>query len=44
MMSNSTTARASEGEDLLFDSWFDPIENGVRAKVRGFIETIMRRS
>jgi hypothetical protein len=30
-----------EAEGLLFDSWFDPIEDGLRAKVRGFIETMI---
>src|SRR5829696_2154663 len=41
MISNITTARAEEVEGLLFDSWFDPIEDGLRAKVRGFIETMI---
>ena len=41
MISNITSARAGEAEGLLFDSWFDPIEDGLRAKVRGFIETMM---
>jgi hypothetical protein len=41
MPSNTTTARADEAEDLVFDSWFDPIEDGLRAKVRGFIETMI---
>jgi putative transposase len=41
MTSDTTTARAGEAEDLLFDSWFDPIEEGLRAKVRGFIETMI---
>jgi transposase-like protein len=41
MMSNTTPARADEAEGLLFDSWFDPIEDGLRAKVRGFIETMI---
>jgi hypothetical protein len=36
MISNTTAARAGEAEGLLFDSWFDPIEDGLRAKVRGF--------
>jgi putative transposase len=26
---------------MLFDNWFDPIEDGVRARVRGFIETML---
>src|SRR3954451_21719347 len=41
MISNITWARAGEAEGLLFDSWFDPIEDGLRAKVRGFIETMI---
>src|SRR5829696_574519 len=41
MTSNTTMARAGEAEGLLFDSWFDPIEDGLRAKVRGFIETMI---
>jgi len=41
MISNITSARAGEAEGLLFDSWFDPIEDGLRAKVRGFIETMI---
>jgi putative transposase len=41
MISNITSARAGGAEGLLFDSWFDPIEDGLRAKVRGFIETMM---
>jgi len=41
MISTITTARAEEVEGLLFDSWFDPIEDGLRAKVRGFIETMI---
>src|SRR4051794_2389533 len=41
MISNITSARAGEAEGLLFDSWFDPIEDGLRDKVRGFIETMI---
>src|SRR4051794_32318363 len=42
MISNITSARPVEAEGLLFDScWFDPIEDGLRAKVRGFIETMI---
>ena len=26
----------------LFDNWFDPIESEVRARVRGFIEEMIR--
>src|SRR3954449_2333620 len=41
MVSHTTPARADEADGLLFDSWFDPIEDGLRAKVRGFIETMI---
>lgn len=26
---------------FLFDDWFDAIEDGVRARVRGFVETML---
>jgi hypothetical protein len=32
---------AGEAEERLYDSWFEPIEEGLRAKVRGFIETMI---
>jgi putative transposase len=32
---------ANEGQPLLFDNWFDPIESAVRARVRGFIEELI---
>jgi len=32
---------AVAGDSLLFDDWFDAIEDGVRAQVRGFIETML---
>ena len=32
---------AVAGDSLLFDDWFDTIEDGVRARVRGFIETML---
>lgn len=41
-MRNTTTYPAdSAPEPLLFDNWFDVIEDGVRGRVRGFIETIL---
>src|SRR5229473_6594742 len=30
-----------ETDPQLFDNWFDPIEFGVRSRVRDFIETMM---
>ena len=38
---DTTKPESGETEGLLFDSWFDPIEDGLRAKVRGFIETMI---
>jgi len=41
-MRNATTYPADSAADpLLFDNWFDCIEDGVRGRVRGFIETIL---
>ncbi len=37
---DSATA-AAETAPHLFDNWFDPIEFGVRSRVRDFIETMM---
>ena len=30
-----------EAETFLFDNWFDPIEAGLRERVRGFIEAMI---
>jgi putative transposase len=38
---DSTNEAAATAEALLFDDWFDAIEDGVRARVRGFIETML---
>jgi len=35
-------APASETASQLFDNWFDPIESGLRERVRGFIEEMIR--
>ena len=35
-------APATETAARLFDSWFDPIESGVRERVRGFIGEMIR--
>ena len=35
-------APATETAAHLFDNWFDPIESGVRERVRGFIEELIR--
>ncbi len=41
MTSDITKPGAGDADGLLFDSWFDPIEDGLRAKVRGLIETMI---
>jgi hypothetical protein len=38
---DTTKEAAVAAEGLLFDDWFDAIEDGVRARVRGFIETML---
>jgi transposase-like protein len=38
---DSTQRLAAQGVDL-FDNWFDPIEHGLRERVRGFIEELLR--
>jgi transposase-like protein len=41
MTRDTTKETAVAAEVLLFDNWFDAIEDGVRARVRGFIETML---
>jgi len=45
-MTNLTTTAdsfepATDTAAQLFDNWFDPIEDGVRERVRGFIEELI---
>jgi transposase-like protein len=42
MTKDNTAAGSVAAEILLFDDWFDAIEDGVRARVRGFIETMLK--
>ena len=35
------TAEPAEGTLFLGDDWFDPLEAGVRTRIRGFIEELM---
>jgi putative transposase len=46
MTSDTTKANAAQPEAgtaaCLFDNWFDPIETGLRARVREFIEALIR--
>ena len=37
------TAEAAEGTLFLGDDWFDPLESGVRTRIRGFIEELRPR-
>ena len=32
---------APEGEHFLCDDWFDPLESGIRTRIRGFIEELL---
>jgi len=41
MTKNTTKTAAVATGAMLFDDWFDPIEDAVRERVRGVIETIM---
>ena len=41
MTKDITIPSRAVSEAGLFDSWVDEIENGVRARVRGFIETML---
>ncbi len=43
MTTDSTKPAASSTEDehFLCDDWFDPLENGVRTRIRGFIEGLL---
>ena len=41
MTKDTTNAAAMAADIMLFDNWFDSIEDGVRARVRGFIETML---
>ena len=43
MTMDSTRPPASSTEDdhFLCDDWFDPLEAGVRARIRGFIEDLL---
>ncbi len=41
MTKDTMKAAAVAADIMLFDNWFDPIEDGVRARVRGFIQTML---
>ena len=39
--STSSSAGIAGGEHFLCDDWFDPLESGVRTRIRGFIEELL---
>jgi hypothetical protein len=41
MTKDTTKDLAVAADHLLFDDWFDAIEDGVRGRVRGFIEAML---
>ena len=43
MTTDSTKPSTGIGEvdQFLCDDWFDPLETGVRARIRGFIEELL---
>jgi hypothetical protein len=41
MTKDTTKAAAVSAEMLHFGDWFEAIEDGIRARVRGFIETVL---
>src|ERR1700730_14366258 len=43
MTKTITKTAAVVADIMLFDDWFDPIEDGVRERVRGFIETMLEK-
>src|SRR3954465_3071013 len=43
MEQSSTTADTDGRELLIGEAWFDPIEAGIRDRVRGFIEELLEQ-
>jgi putative transposase len=41
MKTDTTKPAGDVADQTLFDNWFDPVETGLRSKVRGFIETMI---
>jgi putative transposase len=39
--STGSSSRVAEDEHFLLDDWFDPLESGVRTRIRGFIEGLL---
>jgi putative transposase len=43
MEQSSTTSEAANTGLFAGDAWFDPIEAGIRERVRGFIEELLEQ-
>ncbi len=43
MERGSTTSEAADTGLLAGEAWFDPIEAGIRERVRGFIEELLEQ-
>ena len=41
MDSTKSAIGSAEGEHFLCDDWFDPLETGVRTRIRSFIEELL---
>jgi len=41
MDSTKSSTCSTKDEHFLCDDWFDPLENGVRTRIRGFIEELL---
>ena len=41
MDSTKSETGSSEAEHFICDDWFDPLETGVRTRIRGFIEELL---
>jgi hypothetical protein len=41
-MKPELSQQTTESNSHLFDDWFDPIESGIRERVRGLIEEMIR--
>jgi len=41
MRKDTMKAAAVVAAIMIFENWFDPIEDDVRARVRGFIQTML---
>jgi hypothetical protein len=42
-VTTKATADTTKGTLFLGDDWFDPLETGVRTRIRGFIETPLEK-